>query len=100
MPRYVSLAHWTKQGITDYADTVARCARFTERVERNGGKVLQLVWTVGDYDLVVVTEFPDEETAMAVMLKAGGQGDVRTVTMQAFTSDEMERIISRATQMS
>ncbi len=99
MYRYVALINWTTQGVRNARDTVDRCERFTRRVESTGGTVRELLWTVGEYDLAAVIEFPDEETAAAVILKAGEQGDVRTTTMRAFTSDEMVAILKRAGQI-
>ena len=46
-------------------------------------------------NIVVVTEFPDDETATAALLRVASLGNVRTNTMRAFTADEMGGIISR-----
>jgi uncharacterized protein with GYD domain len=96
MPLYVSLVNWTEQGIKNYSDTVTRARHFTSLVESAGGRVHELLWTVGDHDLAIVAEFPDDETGVAVLLQVGALGDVRTTTMRAFTSQEMEGIIARA----
>ena len=55
----------------------------------------EALYTVGEYDIVVVTEFPDDETATAALLQVGSLGNVRTNTMRAFTADEMGGIIGR-----
>ena len=47
------------------------------------------------YDLVVVTEFPDDETATAVVLQTVAGGNVRTTTMKAFDAEQMSAIIQR-----
>ncbi len=49
----------------------------------------------GQYDLVVVSEFPDDETGTAAVLAIASQGTVRTSTLRAFDSDEMQGIISK-----
>jgi len=38
---------------------------------------------VGEYDLVAVIEFADEETAMATLLQLCRAGNVRTNTLRA-----------------
>lgn len=95
MPAYVSLIHWTEQGIKNYKDTSERLDNFTKLAESKGGRVREALYTVGEYDMVIVIEFPDDETATAALLQTGSLGNVRTNTMRAFTADEMGGIISR-----
>lgn len=92
---YVSLVNWTEQGVKGYADSVTRAKDATKAIEALGGKYVQMLWTMGPYDLVVVTEFPDDETASAFALKIGAQGNIRTLTMRAYGSAEMERVIAK-----
>jgi uncharacterized protein with GYD domain len=96
MPTYVSLIHWTEHGIKNYKDTRKRREDVTKLVESMGGRVREALYTIGEYDIVFITEFPDDETATAALLQAGSLGSVRTNTMRAFTGDEMDGIISRA----
>ena len=95
MPTYVSLIHWTEQGIKNYKDTTSRAEDFTKLVESSGGRVREVLYTVGEYDIVTVAEFPDDETGTAALLQVGALGNVRTHTMRAFNTDEMAGIIRR-----
>jgi uncharacterized protein with GYD domain len=95
MPTYVSLIHWTEQGIKNYKDTTKRLEDFTKLAESKGGRVREALYTVGEYDIVTVTEFPDDESATAALLQVGSLGSVRTNTMRAFSADEMGGIIGR-----
>ena len=95
MPTYVSLVHWTEQGIKNYKDSMRRAEDFSKLVESLGGRLREALYTVGEYDIVVITEFPDDETATAALLQVGSLGNVRTNTMRAFTADEMGGIIGR-----
>jgi len=95
MPTYVSLGHWTDQGIKNYKDTTSRAADFTKLVENSGGRVRELLWTVGEYDIVLVADFADDETATAAALLLGSAGNVRTNTMRAFSAEEMTTIIGK-----
>jgi uncharacterized protein with GYD domain len=95
MPTYVSLIHWTEQGIKNYKDTASRAEDFSKLVESAGGRVREMLWTVGKYDIVVVAEYPDDETGTAALLQVGSLGNVRTNTMRAFSADEMRTIIGR-----
>jgi len=96
MPTYVSLIHWTEQGIKGYKDSTSRAADFTKLVESSGGRARELLWTVGEYDIVAVVDFPDDETATAALLRVGSLGNIRSNTMRAFNTDEMSAIIRRA----
>jgi uncharacterized protein with GYD domain len=95
MPIYVSLVNWTEQGVKNFRDTVRRADDYRGLVEQRGGQVRQLLWTLGEYDLVVVTDFPDDETATTVLLQTVAGGNVRTKTMKAFDADQMSAIIQR-----
>jgi uncharacterized protein with GYD domain len=92
----VTLIHWSDQGIKNYKDTTSRAQDFSKLVESAGGRVRELLWTVGEYDLACVAEFPDDETATVCLLQVGSLGNIRTNTMRAFNADEMDNIIRRA----
>ena len=68
MAKYVVLMNWTDQGVKAAKDTVNRYHQSKALVENMGGKVETILWTVGGYDLVVVTEAPDDETLSAILL--------------------------------
>jgi uncharacterized protein with GYD domain len=95
MPFYVALVNFTDQGIKNYRDTVRRAEDYRGLVEQHGGQVRQLLWTLGQYDLVVVTELPDDETAAAVVLQTVAAGNVRTTTLKAFDAEQMRGILER-----
>jgi uncharacterized protein with GYD domain len=95
MPTYVSLVNWTEQGIKNFRDTVRRAEDASGLIETHGGQQRQMLWTLGEYDLVAVVDFPDDETATAVLLQIGAGGNVRTKTMKAFDAEQMSAIIQR-----
>jgi uncharacterized protein with GYD domain len=95
MPTYVSLVNWTEQGVKNFRDTLRRAEDYRGLVEKSGGQVRQLLWTLGEYDIVAVADFPDDETATAVVLQTAAGGNVRTKTMKAFDADQMSAIIQR-----
>ena len=95
MASYVTLYKFTEQGIKTYTDTVQRVEAATVAAEKMGGKLRSVHWTIGQYDLVSLGEFPDDETATAFNLKIGSAGNVRTTTMRAYDSAEMTKIIAK-----
>ena len=95
MPRYVGLINWTQQGIQNYRDTVRRVEDARGAGEQLGVSIVDVYWTLGGFDFVVVFEAPDDETLTAFLLQLGSLGNVRTQTLRAFSADEMIRIIER-----
>ena len=95
MPKYVILVNWTDQGAKNVKDTVSRYQAAKQMVENKGGTFEMALWTQGPYDLVTVTDVPDEETGTAVNLMLATTGNIRTLTMRAFTEDEMTGIIGK-----
>lgn len=96
MPTYVSLINWTDQGVRTFKDTVDRAEAGKQLATAFGGALKDIYWTIGPYDIVAVSEAPDDETATAFALALSSQGNVRTTTMRAFGPDEMRPIVERA----
>lgn len=94
MARFVSLLNWTDQGAKTAAETVDR-AEAAKKVAADMGGSLEIYWTMGQYDMVAVTEFPDDETAVAFLAKVSSLGNVRSQTMRAFDADSVRGIIGR-----
>lgn len=95
MPSYVILLNWTDQGAEHSPDTIERAQAFGAAIESLGGRVREHLYTLGEYDVVMVTEFPDDDTAAAAVLQLSSLGNVRTKTMRAFTDRETTAIIAR-----
>ncbi len=96
MTTYVSLINWTEQGLKNFRDTRQRAEDFSRLVESSGGRVREQLWTVGEYDVVCIVDFPDDEAGVAAMLRAGSTGNIRSNTLRAFDAEEMAGIIGRA----
>jgi len=96
MPTYVTLANFTDQGVRNYADTPKRAQAFKDLVEQMGGTLKDIYWTMGAFDVVAITEAPDDETATAAALKVASLGNVRTTTMRGFDLDEVTAIVASA----
>jgi uncharacterized protein with GYD domain len=95
MPTYISLVQFTDKGIQGAKQTTQRLADWTTRVQSMGVSVKQMYWTLGHYDQVCVFEAPDDETAASVLLAADILGNIRTQTLRAFTTSEMEKILAK-----
>jgi|SRR3972149_10518104 len=96
MPTYVTLANFTDQGVRNYTDIPKRAQAFKDLVEQMGGTLKDIYWTMGAFDVVAITEAPDDETATAAALKVASLGNVRTTTMRGFDMDEVTAIVASA----
>ncbi len=95
MPTYVTLFKWTEQGVKDIKNAPARFEASKKLTESMGGKILGLYVTMGEYDVVALTEGPSDETAAVVALSIAGKGNVKTTTMRAFTESEFSDIVKK-----
>jgi len=95
MPTYVTLFKFTDQGIRNVKDTVKRTEANKQAAAQAGVTVKEALWVQGQYDLVSVTEAPDEATAMAMALTIAKAGNATTQTMRAFSAAEMEAILAK-----
>ena len=94
MATFITTLHFTEQGVKAARDTCDRAAAFKATARKMGVKVTGLYWTLGAFDGVLVCEAPDEETVTAVLLHLSSLGNIRTQTLRAFTSVEMEKILA------
>jgi uncharacterized protein with GYD domain len=95
MATYVILATFTDQGIKTAKDSPKRAEAFKQMAKTFGVTVKKIFWTQGRYDIVVLTEAPDELTATALNLSLGALGNIRTESLRAFSADEMTTIVSK-----
>ena len=68
MITYVVLTNFTDQGIRAAKDTMKRTEAFKEMAKKFGVTVKEIFWTQGQYDIVTITEAPDEISGTALNL--------------------------------
>ena len=94
MPTYISLIRYTQQGVQNIKDSPARLDAAKKAFKAMGGELKQWYLVLGQYDAVVISEGPDDETAAKLALAIGAQGNIRTETFRAFTEDEYRKLIA------
>ncbi|TKC92338.1 GYD domain-containing protein [Trinickia terrae] len=95
MATYVILAKFTDQGIKTVKNTPKRAAQVAEMATGFGCKVTNVYWTLGEYDVVVTLDAPDDQSLCALGMAIGAQGNVHTQTLRAFTKDEIGAIVAK-----
>jgi uncharacterized protein with GYD domain len=91
MATFITLANFTDQGARNVKDSPQRFEAFKSLAEGMGVKVKSVHWTQGAYDIVLVTEGP-EEAQMTLALKTAALGNVRTQTLRGYSIDEMRKL--------
>lgn len=95
MANYVTLYRFTDQGVRKVKESPARLAAATEQAKTFGLNVVSAFYTEGPYDLVVISEATDEETAAAFALAIAAQGNVQSTTMRAWSPEEFQGLVDR-----
>jgi uncharacterized protein with GYD domain len=95
MPIYITLFNVTEQGAKNIKDAPKRIEEGIKAAEATGGKLIGFYATMGEYDYVSIGEAPSDEVHMTFLLAVGAQGNVRTKTLKAFTTEEFGEMISK-----
>ena len=94
MPQYVSLLRYTQQGVAKIKESPAGLESAKKLAQSCGGKIQSWYLTMGKYDAIIVSEFPDDHAAARFMLSMGSLGNVTTQTLKAFGEEEYKKIIN------
>lgn len=95
MATYVTLYNFTDQGVRAVKESPARLQAAIKAAQGVGLQIVGAYYTQGPYDLVVISEAADEDTATAFALGTAAQGNVRSITMRAWDPDAFSRIVSK-----
>jgi uncharacterized protein with GYD domain len=94
MPSYLSLLSWTDQGIKTVKDSPARLDAAKAAITAAGGRLIFFYMLMGEYDMALLTEFPDDETVTRVLLAQGAAGNIRSTTFKAFQESEYRELMA------
>ena len=94
MSHFVTLIRYTQQGVAKIKESPARLDAAKKAAEKAGGKINAWYLTMGKYDAVIISEFPNDEASAKFMLALGALGNVTTQTMKAFTEVEYRKIVT------
>jgi len=94
MPTYIMLANWTDQGAQKVKESPRRVDTAKRALADMGGEFKGFYMTMGDYDLVMIYEAPDDAVAARFTLLLGMLGTVRTRTLKAFPEAAYREIVA------
>lgn len=95
MATFITSIKFTQQGIKEIDRTTKRAAAVKASAKKMSAKVKEIYWTLGDHDGVLIFEAADDETATTFLLHLGAMGNVHTSTCRAFTTAEMDKILTK-----
>ena len=90
MPTYVTLFRYTADGFQDLSE--ARRQQQIRLIESHGGQVKAAYGLMGEWDVLFITEFPEETSAMRALLATCQTGIGTTQTMTAITLEEFVQL--------
>lgn len=93
MATFISLVRYTDQGIRNIKESPTRLDAAKKAFQAAGGELKEFYLAMGKFDIVIVSEAPDDEAAARVSLALGSLGNVRTQTMRVFPEAEFRKIV-------
>lgn len=94
MATYITLLSYTQQGIENIKDGPNRLDAAKEAFKAMGAELKEYYLVMGQYDAVVISEAPNDETIAKLALSIGSKGSIRTETFRAFSEDEYRKVIA------
>jgi uncharacterized protein with GYD domain len=89
------LGNFTEQGISKVKDSPKRAEAARASAKKYGVSVKEQYWTLGEFDIALIADAPDEASMTAFGLSLGALGNIRTQTLRAFGSEEIAAILGR-----
>jgi len=89
MMQFVMLGKFTQKRIETIKDLEASIKESRGIFESFGVKIVNLVFTIGRYNVVAIMEAPDEEAVAKAVLSWGSRGLLKIETLRAFPPELM-----------
>ena len=101
MPTFVTQGRLTREYVKGgLAKPEDRHAAISKLCEDAGGRMISLLFTLGQYDFLLISDMPDAIAAARIGLAATGGGGIEgSVTTQAFTTAEAKELFASAAKI-
>jgi len=98
MPYFLTQASYTSESWSALVrNPHDRLEALRPAVEKLGGRIINAFYAFGEYDVVVISEMPDETSAAALAVAAAAGGSLRTTkTTHLMTAAEGVEILKKA----
>ncbi len=89
MPLYMTQASFTSEAWASQIQTPQnRPEQMRTLIEANGGRLISYYYAFGEYDVVLISELPDNVNAAALSLAAAGGGALKALKTTVLMSTE------------
>ena len=96
MPIYVTLFRSTAEGTKGLKESQRYMEEAQKEIREAGGKIINAYALLGRYDFIYITEFPDQKSALKVLLKTAMKGRVAPENLVAIPLDEFLQAVKEA----
>ena len=94
MATYIGLLNYTQEVIANVKESPNRLDVAKKAAKAMGAEIKDFYLVMGQYDMVITMEAPDDETVARFALAVGSGGAIRTQSFRAFTEDEYRQVIA------
>ena len=97
MAKFLFTANYTTQRTDGLLKegAAARCEQITKAVKSLGGKLEVIYYAFGDFDVLLIVDFPDASSAAAFSLNANKTGAMRLKTTPLLTVGEIDEAATK-----
>jgi len=96
MSIYVTLFRSTAEGTKLLKESGQQIEEGKKEIQAAGGKILNAYALLGKYDFLYITEFPDQKSALKVLLKTAMKGRVAPENLVAIPLEEFLQALKEA----
>jgi uncharacterized protein with GYD domain len=94
MPTYIALVKFTPKGLENIKREPETLKEIKKAYQAAGCELKATYLVMGQYDIVTISEAPDDATLAKLFLSFATAGEVVSETLRAFTEDEYLKIIA------
>ena len=98
MPKYLIAASYSPEGLQGLRrdKATARRQAITTAIESLGGKLECEYFALGEHDVYLIADLPDNVSATALGIATSATGLVRTSTTALMTTEEVDRALEKS----
>jgi uncharacterized protein with GYD domain len=94
MPIFMMFGKYSKEAMKGISSK--RTDQAVKLIEKNGGKVASMYAVMGEHDLVLTLDFPDQESALAASVALNRLTGISFSTSPVVEVEKFDKLISKA----
>ena len=94
MPKYLVLCNFTDKGLESVKTSPDRLDKAKKAFRAVGAELKEFYLLMGEYDIAIIADAPNDETATSLALSIGSRGAIRAKVERAYPEDEYRKMIA------